>query len=265
MSFLPMWLNEMAPRCRWERASAVGLAAFLLCTSPSEAEQLLSYAEERRTVLTFQVPEQALQPLLPTGWDLSPSSAGIHEGANLFLVLADQRFIRDVRGRTVENTLAAVWLTPARDRDDDEAFLVLGGYTDPEAAPGTYGVYQAAGVTVDRSDGVATAQDGVASESWEAVAPDGSMLLVELTYDRGPIRRADERAHTHSAQDPSISRIYRYDQQVLVLQDAQNERNGVRQLELRVSGGQLDDLIAGTDQLVSVVSIPWTAIRAYLP
>jgi hypothetical protein len=253
-------------RCR---RPTVGLMAALLVlallASPAIAEQPLSYAEERRIVLTFQVPEAALDPLLPPGWRLEPATAGIYAGANLFLVLADQTFIRDVRGRTVENTLAVVWLAPARGNATGSGLLVLGGYVEPEAAPGTYGVYRPAVLSLERSPGLEEVETGIASERWQASGDDGGTLHMTLVYDRADMRRALERTHTYSARDPAVQRLYDYDQQIIPLVSPADDTDRIHEFTLTVSGGELGRLIEGPDRLISIVGIPWTAIQAYLP
>jgi hypothetical protein len=79
----------MACSLLWPVASPASARA----ETPSEA------SVEIRTVLSFRAPAEAVQRLLPAGWQVNPATTGPAQGANLTVVLTDRLITQDPDGR----------------------------------------------------------------------------------------------------------------------------------------------------------------------
>ena len=53
------------------------------------AETLVGTYGEMRTVLAFKIPDEAVQNLLPAGWEAVPGATGPPQGANLNVIFID--------------------------------------------------------------------------------------------------------------------------------------------------------------------------------
>jgi hypothetical protein len=219
-----------------------------------------THVEERRTVLTFEVPEADLRRVLPSGWRSDPAKEGQHQGANLFVVLADRQIDRGTGDTSVGNGLAAVWLAPARN-GARTGFVVLGGYVEPDAAPGYYGVYRPANLTMRRESD----PDGLVREEWQVIGKDGGDLRIRLTYQEQPGQSDKASTHTYSARDPAVQGLYTYEQKTAPLLGRGVPVNRVRSFEFQIKGGPLAQLIRDPRDVVSLTSIPRSAIAARYP
>jgi len=106
---------------------------------------------------------------------------------------------------------------------------------------------------------------GVASESWELKDAKGATLTLQIRYDRSVPVRAKTEARPRSGLDPALWRIYRIEQSVDVVKSVPEGVDRMRNLRFRNNVAELDKLLDGKEQLISVISIPWYARQTLLP
>jgi hypothetical protein len=248
---------------RWMAIASVALVWPLLGSVSAMSAELLKHAEEVRRVISWSVPEQELNRLMPEGWQSQRETSGPHDGANFFLVLAHRHHAGPAGGEvTAVDIQAAVWTGPAAG-NGRTGYMVLGGMITPSAAPGDYGVYMPATFLVNRT----TEQRGAATltvEEWEISGEDADTIRVRLAYDDEDPYQSDEQTRTFSRLNPEIERFYQYDEDELILYSRAGGIEGVSELEVDVSGGPLDQLLRGA-QLTAVMSMPRVSIEEYRP
>ena len=246
------------------------LAALLvLAASPAVAqdkEKLSSNDLEVRTVLAFKASDAAVQKNLPPGWELNSPAAGPTKGFNLGMVLINQTMTQGPDGKPLPARTYIVLIAPAKKTGTDDAGpMVLSGFMGQDGAPGAYGAYEPAKVTVERRQ--RTEADGKTSieEAWEAKADDGSALEIAVQFVRGVPARDKLEAKIYSAAKPGFYRIYRFEQAADVARSTATGIDRVTKFSLKATGPKLSPLFDGSQQLISVTSIPHYARSIYLP
>ena len=78
-------------------------------------------------------------------------------------------------------------------------------------------------------------------------------------------KKTGEETHTYSGQDPSIRRLYLYDQDTVVLRSRALSVDSVAKFTLRVGGGDLGTLLEGNPQPISIVLLPNAQIQEFMP
>jgi hypothetical protein len=240
------------------------LALVLGLAPAARAESLVEKVFETRTYLYFKIAEPLAQGALPPGWLSAPVPQGPAKGANLILVLIDRLLATDAAGTPLDpaaNRLL-VLVVPGRDAAARTAGpVVVGGISDADVgAPGAYGAYNAGKVDLIRQD-----RDGVVDEDWNAEAPNGDRLTLNLSYARGLPALLTFDQKTYSGADPTVYRTYRGDWGVdFVRSDAAGVDRATR-LELAASGPLLGRLLDDSQELVSLGVAPWYRRETFLP
>ena len=256
---------DMTPSSgRWLVMAFVALLWPLLGSGNALSAELLRHAQEARTVISWSVSEEELNRLMPEGWQSQRETKGPHEGANFFLVLADQHHTQPAggNGAALSNIQAAVWTGPAAG-NGEAGYMILGGMITPGAAPGDYGVYLPAMFQVSKT----TDQRGAVRlnvEEWEVRGEGAEVIRVRLAYDSEDPHKSRAETHTYSGMNPEIERLYDYDEDALILHSRAKGIEGVAELEVDASGGPLARLLRGAE-LTAVISMPRVRIDVYLP
>lgn len=143
--------------------------------------------------------------------------------------------------------------------------MVVAGLMSPSGAPGPYDVFIPATVVIERT--VRTGADGTSSigESWEFQADDGNLIEVQLEYIRGTPKISKSETKVFSAAKPDFFRIYRVEQGVDVARSTGADTDRVTEFSFKASGEKLAPLFDGSEQLISVTSVPWYSRQLYLP
>jgi hypothetical protein len=245
------------------------VAGAILLASPVFAQTNEKYTGSNvdvRTVLSVKASDAVVQKMLPEGWEVNSPAAGPAKGSNLGLVLIDQVTAQDAEDKPAKPIRGAVLIIPARKKGTDIAGpMVFTGLMSQDGVPGAYGVYVPAKAKVEReleteADGKATAE-----EKWEFKADDGSSIEVNLEYERSPAVQSKLEAKVFSAAKPEFYRIYRVEQASDVARGAAGGADRVRKFSVKGTGEKIAPLFDGTQQLISVTSIPWYSRRVYLP
>jgi hypothetical protein len=112
--------------------------------------------------------------------------------------------------------------------------------------------------------GVDGAGKSIIEEAWEFKGDEGNALDLKIQFERGPLARVKANTKTYSSSKPDFFRIYRLEQAVDVI-SASSGRNRIAQMTLKARGPLFGSILDGSEQLVSVTSIPYYARQIYLP
>ena len=243
------------------RSCAVAFCT-LFATQTQAAEKLISTNLDTRTVLAFRVPNEAVRKLLPAGWELDATP----DGPNLRIVFSSNLLVQDAEGKPSENIRTVTLAAQAKKSGTDEkAGMALGGFvSSTSAVPGPYFNYTAASTVFSQRVGVDAAGKSIVEEAWEFSGGEGNALDLKIQFERGPLARVKANTRTYSSSKPDFFRIYRLEQAVDAI-NASSGRNRIVQMALKARGPLFGSLLDGSEQLVSVTSIPYYARQVYLP
>ncbi len=244
-------------------------ALLLLAAVPAAAqdkEKLAAIDNSVRTVVTFKAPTAAVQKLLPAGWEIQAATEGPDKGANLALYLIDFQLGQDPTGKPLTGRPVLALVVPARKTGSDvTAGVIPGGYIAQAGVPGPYSNFVAGKVTVERKSHTDNDGKAVIDEKWEIKGDDGASLEFQIQFVRGvPVREKTETKYYSSAK-PEFYRIYRVEQGTDVVRSTATGTDRATHLSFNVSGGKLAPLFDGTEQLISVTSLPLFSRAIYLP
>jgi hypothetical protein len=219
-----------------------------------------------RTSLSFKVNDVVARGLLPAGWDLNPPTNGPSKGFNLNFLLIDRLIVQDAEGKSLRADGTVVLSMPAKNTATGRtAVMEVGGFTNPSEAPGPYGVWGAANVTIDRSSHTERDGKSLIKEFWQATSDDGTAISIQLEFLRGALMRSKVEPRVYSAIKPEFYRIYRQEQ---VTDEVRSVPNGVDHtvsISFKAIGPKLTPLFDGNEQLIAITSIPSHMRSIYLP
>jgi hypothetical protein len=255
------------PTIREEVMRALWLGFLLLVAGPALAgEKLVSTEVDLRTVLNFKATDAAVQKMLPEGWELNSPAAGPTKGFNIAVVLVDRLLAADAEGKPVVSYRGAALAIPAKKKTSDTAgAMIVGGLFEPSGAPGAYGVFTAAQTTIERKTVTDPGGKSMIEETWQFKASDGSSIEVEVHFVRGIPVKGKAESKVFSATRPDFHRIYRFEQATDVVRSTATAVDRVTKFSFEASGAKLAPLFDGSQQLISVISVPWYSRHTYLP
>lgn len=244
-----------------------GIALMLMVGSvnAAAAQTVTEWSTESRLALSFRVNEAAAQRLLPPGWTLAPSAAPANRGGNLTVSMIERQLVLDPQGKPLRTGTSryVVLAIPARNAAGEANTIVVGGLS-PEGA-GAYGAYLTATVArVERTMSGQNEEAGLATEHWEFASASGERFDLRLSFRRATPVKSHAEARLRSATRPGFTRTYRIDQATDVLRSAASP-DRITELTFRASGPALASLFDGTEQLLSVTSIPWYVREVSVP
>lgn len=253
------------------RASSVLLAAValsLFCKDRAMAQdKLVGTYGEARTVLAFQMRDEALEKILPNGWEASPFATGPSKGGNLIVNFMDWVAVLDGDGKP-EKTYRSVGFTiPAKQAGADKtvSMSIMGLAAPADYAPGPYWNSLGAKAVVSRR--LWTEDDGIAraDESWAFDDSGGESARLQVQFERGIAAMTSGQAVVHSNVKPEFYRLYKTEQAVDVVRSDPLGIDHIRNYFFKASGPRLSTIFDGTERLVSVTSLPWFTRQAFLP
>jgi hypothetical protein len=233
----------------------------------SAAEKLVGTYGEERTVLAFKVPDTAAQSLLPEGWQVSPLSTGPSKDANLNVVFVDVLTVQNPDGTPGEIFRVAALVVPAKKKGTDAVVpMVVGGFAStPSYVPGAYGNEDLASATIDRHAHTDPTGKTNVEESWEFKGDGGDAIGLQLQYDRGVATRSKAEVMPHSGVKPDFYRIYRIEQAADVVRSTATSTDRAQKYAFKATGAKLSPLFNGSEQLVSITSLPFYTRQVSLP
>jgi hypothetical protein len=231
------------------------------------AEKLVATDASVRTILSFKVPEAAAQKLLPEGWQVSPPSTGPSKDANLNVVFVDLLTVQNPDGSPGETVRFASLTVPAKKKGTDATVPMVGpGFvSNPGYAPGPYGGFAVASATVDRHVHTDPTGKSTVEESWEFKGEGGDAIHLQLQYVSGVPIRSKAEAMLHSAVKPDFYRIYRLEQAADVVRSTATGSDRAQKYAFKATGAKLSPLFDGSEQLVSITSLPFHTRQIFLP
>jgi hypothetical protein len=246
---------------------ALILAAALFVATPALAqEKFVSSNVDVRTLIDFKVSEAALQKMLPDGWAIDPRT-GASAGANLRVTLVDPQMVHNAEGKPVAPVRVISLGVPVKKTDADvRGNMVITGYVaSAAAAPGAYGVYGPARAQVERKSRSDEAGTANVEESWMFTGEDGGSVQIQLQYVRGIPDKQKVDGNVYSAAKPGFFRIYRFEMATDVVRGASGGAERLPKFSFKATGGKIGTLFDGSEQLISVTSVPWYARQIFLP
>jgi hypothetical protein len=255
------------------KPSAPAAAALLLLglalpafAQSEKSEKFVGTQADIRTVLHFKVSDAAIKKLLPAGWEVDSPASGPYNGVNFRMTFIDRLLSRDPEGKPSTPLRYVVWAIPAKKTGAEAQGTMIGGgfASHPSGAPGAYGSYVKAEANVERKIRTDAAEISSVEESWEFRAGDGDEIEFQIQYLRGMPTQSKAEVNVYSAIKPDFYRIYRLEQAVDVLRGA-GAPDRVQKISFKASGATLGPIFDGSEQLISVTSIPWYTRSTYLP
>ncbi len=245
------------------------IALLMLAASPALAqdkEKLSATDLTVRTALTFKVSDTVVQKLLPAGFEVNSPTAGPSKGSNLNMTLIDYLMVQDPEGKPLPPRTTVAMSIPAKKTASGEAVaVVFGGFIAQAAIPGPYFVFGSAKLAVDRRSHTDADGKSIINETWEVMADDGGALEVQLQFVRGVPARGKAEPKIHSAAKPEFYRIYRFEQAADVVRSTATGIDRVSKFSIKATGPKLAPLFDGSEQLISITSIPFYSRSIYVP
>lgn len=243
---------------------ALALAALLPGVALAQ-EKLSGTNVDTRIGLAYKVPDATIRKLLPTGWEANPPTSGPARGANLNVVLVNSVSAQDAEGKPVKPNRGVALVIPAKKTGSDTAGpMVVAGLFAPHYAPGAYGVFVPANVTIERK--VHSDPEGKATvdETWDLRSDDGHSIQIRVAYVLGTPARAKTESKVYSGAKPDYFRIYRVETASDVVRSTETGVDRVSAFSLKASGPKLSALHDGSAQLVAVTAIPSYSRSVYV-
>jgi hypothetical protein len=242
------------------------LAASLLAAPALAQEKHVVTDASVRTMFSFKAPAAAVEKLLPAGWQVDAPTSGPAAGANLRITSIDGVWALDPEGKPQPNTGRNVTVGVPVKRKDSEirGQMLFGGFTTG-AAPGVYSVFAKASISSERT--FRTSADGVATveEAWDIKGEGGDAIQYQIHYTRGVAAAEKIDVRIYSGAKPEFYRIYRYTQAADVVRGPGAAPERVKSFTFKATGPKLAPLFDGSEQLVSVVALPYYSRQVYLP
>src|SRR5438552_1794698 len=241
--------------------------AMLFLAAPAFAQERLTGSNvDTRMGMSFKVPEAALRKFLPEGWEINSPSSGPSQGANLNVTLLTQSISFDPEGKPVNPYRGVAVSVPMKRKGSDAGVaMIIAGLFEPNGAPGAYGVFLPARVSVERKQRVDLDGKTTVEESWQLRADGGHSLEIHVQYTPAVATRGKVEARVHSALKPDFFRIYRFEMASDVVRSVPTGVDRVSRVSFKATGDKLGTLFDGSQQLISVTAIPWYSRQVYLP
>lgn len=250
-------------------AVALSVAAALLAVV--HAETPIENSVETQFQLDLQVPQAALQAMLPAGWTSNIAAQGPAKDMNMRLIFVDRVTINGPDGRPAgKGSTHVIWLTaPAKDPSGANVQVMLGGLTEDAAdAPGPFGVFLLATQhAVAKSSAASGAGPVLDSQAWSFAAAGGEHVNMSIKYERGAAaRRPASDTKYYSAKTPTFFQISRQEQELDIVRNATtNPPDRVKDFALDAGGGSYAKLFDGTQKVLSWDNIIWINRAILLP
>lgn len=241
------------------------VCGMLLAGAALAQEKLSGTNQDTRIGLAFKVSDAVIRKLLPAGWESNPPTSGPARGANLNLTLVDSVSAQDAEGQPVTPNRGIAIVIPAKKTGSDAAGpMVIAGLFAPHYAPGAYGVFLPAKVSIDRKIHSDPAGKTNVEETWDLRGDDGHSIHIRIAYVRGTPTRGKVELKVYSGAKPDFFRIYRYELGSDVARSTETGVDRVSAFSLKASGPKLWPLHEASPQLVAVTAIPWYSRSVYV-
>ena len=132
--------------------------------------------------------------------------------------------------------------------------------------PRTLFLFEAANTSVDRRSHTDAEGKSIIDENWTSGATTATSFRSRWQFARGvPTSGTVEGKVLHSAAKPDFYRIYKFEQAADVVRSRATGVDRVSKFSFKVSGPKLAPLFDGSQQLISITSVPFYSRTIYLP
>ena len=220
------------------------------------AETLVGSNIDNRILVAFRVPQDPVQGFLPDGWQGIAFPKGAVKGANFLLALNDKLLVLDADGKpaTPPKAREAALMTLAKNGDTVRLFVLRVYVSDPAYDPFLNAV-RADVRRVSQAQGAANAGRD-RSETWTIVPETGGELTVSMDFTTGAGAWVSETARPYSNKDPDLSRIFTYDRIVDLVMSEPLGKPLSGNLTVTSDIPELDGILDGSEELVTILNIP---------
>ena len=170
----------------------------------------------------------------------------------------------DATGKPTPPVRNLIFGIPVRKPGSETGGLMIFAGLSP-AAGGPYGANMKATNVVERKVRHEPGGNSIVEESWEYKADNGSSTTLQIQYVRGIAAREKAELRVYSQSKPEFFRIYRFEQGVDVVRGAGTGPERLQKFTFKAAGEKLSPLFDGTEQLISMTSVPWYQREIYLP
>lgn len=244
-------------------------AGGLLLSHSVRAETLVESSVETRTVLAFRVGQTALQRWVSEPLLITSMPSGPFKDANLFVVFMDKLVKFDAQGNATSggNDRAVIFAAVAKPPQAEKPNLyVIRIFTaNPRTLPGAYKNSVLASVRWEHALKMVDLEPGTEEQQWDIRDSAGGIIEFRLRCQRGLPTPGKVEQDVYSAVEPDFFRIYRIDQGIDVVKSLSAGIDRVQSYELRVTAAELLELFDGSEQLVSIATLPWYLRQIFLP
>jgi hypothetical protein len=224
---------------------------------------------DSRLTLALRVKGEEVQRLVAAPWQVDPVATGPSKDANLSVTFVDRVLDQDAEGKPVKVPTYRIvaFSVPVKNSQSGEAgpAIVRIFNSSPDGVPGFYKTAQPATVRRELTVKGVGVEPGMVTESWEMQNPAGGSIQLNVQYQRGTPSRAKGEAKPRSAADLNLWRIYRFDQAVDVVKSVPAGIDRVKSYQLKVSVPEFSKLFDGSEQVVSISSVPMYTRQTLLP
>lgn len=245
------------------------LLGALAATDLAWGQTLNQSTVDSRLAFALRVKAEEVQRLIPAPWQVEPMATGASKDANLSLTFVDRLLDQDAEGKPVKVPTYRVvaFSVPVKNPQTGEAgpAIIRIFNSSPDGVPGFYKTAVAATVRRELSVKGVGVEPGMVTESWEMQTSAGGSIQANVQYQRGTPTRAKSEGKPRSGADLAIWRIYRVDQAVDVVRSVPAGIDRVKSYQLRVNVPEFSKLFDGSEQVVSISSVPVYTRQTLLP
>lgn len=243
------------------------LAALISLATSANAETLVGTNVDSRIMIGLDVPAAQVQAYLPAGWSSIALPSGTLAGANLLMGLEERLYATDAEGKPLSEptSRAVVLMGLARQVGGNEVRLyVLRLCT---SAPGYDPFKNAVAAQVTRKSSAEGAGNAgrTHEEAWAVTLGSGEALRVDASFASGRGSWSSAMARVWSNTDPTLSRIFRYDQLVEPAMSAPAKLPLKGEIRVTTTIPELNGLFHGGQTLIGVMYIPVYVRKVFAP
>ncbi|MEL6235460.1 MAG: hypothetical protein AAFR46_13740 [Pseudomonadota bacterium] len=231
-----------------------------------QAETFDSTIADSRMLAAFKVSETALQDWLPETHRPAPYAAGAFEGANLVMMFIDRMLHQDAVGDPKNGgsyRMMALILPAIDDGTGEKATFIARVYSPGDGA----GPYRTA-VKATVSHALSLDGSGIEPLSgrhrWR-IAQGGGVIDISVAFTAAVPGRKTGESLLSSPQDPSVARIYRYDQLTDVVLSIPKNIDRTSELSVTVTIPELADMFDGSEVLIGLADRPFYTRQTFKP
>ena len=232
----------------------------------ASAETLTGTNVDSRVLVAMQFDGEAVQKMMPEGWDLFPFPGGALKGANSLLIFADRYLGLDAEGKPKDpasyRAIAMASLGKSTTTDEVRTFVTRVYATADGNDP--YGNARLANIS--RRAGVESTDSAQPklTEDWSLRA-EGGELSMSLAYTAGPLSWAARESQSYSNVDSSIHHLNRFEQLSDLAMSAPLGRELDGELKIGSSIPELTALFSGEEKTIAVIVIPMYVREVFDP